>query len=208
MGGMKQLAPGDVYNAHARKLGWDAHCDAPDVFAWPGFAPLLSLWRDLRAGAVLPRRSAMTARRLKDVLPDIALYEKVAPGSPGVYRVRLTGTEFAQVYGEHAGKLLNECLMPGPAFRFQVGLDEVLEALRPLRFIARADCVDRKFVSGEFCALPLADEQDRPSMVMLCARFSAVPFEDFLAEVSASDTQAKSRARASRVSEPSTAMCP
>jgi hypothetical protein len=120
--------------------------------------------------------------------------------------VRLVGTEFAKVYGEHAGKLLNECLMPGPAFRFQLGLDEVLQALRPLRFIASADCVDRKFVSGEFCALPLADEQDCPSMVLLCARFSAVPFEDFLA--AASDAQAKSRARALRVSAPSTAMCP
>jgi hypothetical protein len=70
---MKQVAPGDIYNGHARKLGWDAHCDAPDVFAWPGFATLLSLWRDLRNGAVLPRRSAMTARRLKDFRPDIAL---------------------------------------------------------------------------------------------------------------------------------------
>ena len=203
---MRTVSPGDVYNAHARSKGWDAHCDAPEVFAWPGFAPLLALWRDLRGDALLPRRSAMTARRLKDFLRVLALYQKIAPGSPGVYRVRLVGTEFAKVYGENAGKLLNECLMPGPAFRFQVGLDEVMEAMRPLRFIARADCADRKFVSGEFCGLPLADDGDRPSMVMLCARFSAVPFEDFLAQVSASDAQAKSRARASRVSVASTAM--
>jgi hypothetical protein len=205
---MKTVSPGDTYNANARKLGWDAHCDAPKVFAWSGFAPLLALWQELRGDAMLPRRSAMTARRLKNFLPDIALYEKIAPGSPGVYRVRLVGTEFAQVYGENAGKLLNECLMPGPAFRFQLGLDEVLDAMRPLRFIARADCVDRKFVSGEFCGLPLADDRDKPAMVLLCARFSAVPFEDFLAEVSASDAQAKSLASAARVSAPSTAMWP
>ena len=200
--------PGDIYNMHARKKGWDARCDAPDVFLWPGFAPLLSLWNDLRGAAPMPRRSAMTARRLKTFLPDIALYEKVAPGSPSVWRVRLTGTEFATVYGEHSGKLLNECLMPGPAFRFQIGLDEVMDARRPLRFIARCDCVDRKFLSGEFCGLPLADDQDRPAMVLLCARFSAERFEDFLAAASASDRQAKSVASAARVSAPSTAMCP
>jgi hypothetical protein len=205
---MKTAAPGDLYNAHARSKGWDAYCDAPETFAWPGFAPLLALWRELRGDAMLPRRSAFTARRLKDLLPDIALYEKIAPGSPGVWRVRLVGTGFAQVYGENAGKLLNECLMPGPAFRFQVGLDEVMDAMRPLRFIARADCADRKFVSGEFCGLPLANDRDEPAMVLLCARFSAVPFEDLLAEVFASDAQAKSRARAVRVSSPSTAMWP
>ncbi|HEY0266162.1 MAG TPA: PAS domain-containing protein, partial [Rhizomicrobium sp.] len=176
---MDQAAPGEVYNAHARRLGWDARCDAPHTFAWPGFAPLLSLWQDLRGTAALPRRSALTARRLKGVLPDIALYERIATGSPGTWRVRLVGTEFAKVYGETAGQLLGECLMPGPAFRFQLGLDEVMAAGRPLRFIARCDCVDRKFLSGEFCALPLADDQDRPAMVLLCARFSGVVFEDF-----------------------------
>jgi hypothetical protein len=84
MDAMRQMSPGETYNAHARKRGWDAHCDAPDVFAWPGFAPLLTLWRDLRNGAVLPRRSAMTARRLKEFLSDIALYEKARRAAPAL----------------------------------------------------------------------------------------------------------------------------
>ncbi len=200
------MQPGDSYNAHARKLGWQARCDAPSAFYWPGFAPLLSLWQELRGTAALPRRSAMTARRLKDFLPDIALYERVAQGSPSAWRVRLVGTQFAQVYGEDAGKLLNECLMPGPAQRFQIGLDEVMDAGRPLRFIASCDCVDRKFLSGEFCALPLADDRDQPALVLLCARFSAVQFEDLLK--AAIDAQTKSLDSAARVSAPSTAMCP
>ncbi len=205
---MAQAAPGEVYNAHALRLGWDARCDAPRTFAWPGFAALLSLWQELRGNAVLPRRSALTARRLKSVLPDIALYERIAQGSPGTWRVRLVGTEFAKVYDGAAGQLLGECLTPGPAFRFQTGLDEVMTAGRPLRFIARCDCVDRNFLSGEFCALPLADDLDQPVMVLLCARFSGVLFEDFLATVSASDRQAKSPDSAARVSDASTAIWP
>jgi hypothetical protein len=203
---MKTVAPGEIYNAHARSKGWDGYCDAPDVFAWPGFSVLLALWRDLRGDAALPRRAAMTARRLKEFLPDIALYEKVAPGTPGLYRIRLVGTEFAQVYGDNAGKLVNECVMPGAAFRFQTALDEVLGAMRPLRIISRADCADKKFLSGEFCALPLADDQDRALMVLLCVRFSTMPFKDFLASVLAGDDQAKSLPSAARVSAPRTAM--
>jgi hypothetical protein len=184
---MRMTAPGEVYNAQALEKGWDARCDAPGAFAWAGFTPLLALWEELRGPGALPRRDAMTARRLKQFLSDIALYERIAEGASHVWRLRLAGTQFAQIYGENTGRLLRDWLAPDAAFRFQLGLDEVLAAGVPLRFRARTDCGDKKFMSGEFCALPLADSEGRPAMVMLCAHFSATPWPEFLA-ATGSDT--------------------
>lgn len=185
---MRMAVPGEVYNAHALEKGWDARCDAPAAFAWAGFNPLLALWEELRGAGALPPREAMTARRLKDFLRDIALYERIAEGAAHLWRLRLAGTKFAQVYGENTGRLLRDWLAPDAAFRFQLGLDEVMAAGVPLRFRARTDCGDKKFMSGEFCALPLADSQGRPALVMLCAHFSATPWAEFLAATEANES--------------------
>ena len=72
---MKQAAAGDSYNALALALGWAGYCDSTLQFDSPQFTELAELWQNLRGDAALPKREAMTARRLKDLLPAIALYE-------------------------------------------------------------------------------------------------------------------------------------
>jgi hypothetical protein len=206
---MNRAGPLENYDAQAKALGWAAHCDPALHFDWPGFTDLVRLWNDLRGDAVLPAREAMTARRLKDLLPNIALYERfVGPDGNYRHRVRLEGMRFVRIYGTHTGQLVQDFLSPENAARFCAGLDTTLAVMAPLRFLARTDSADANFLSAEFCVLPLADREGQPGMVMLCVRFSAIPWEAYLE--AALDrlklAQAKSLASAARASALSTAI--
>lgn len=167
----------------------------------------MQLWRDLRGDAPLPAREAMTARRLKGLLPNIALYERfTAPDGQTRHRVRLEGMRFVRIYGTHTGQVVQDFLSPENAARFCGGLDTTLAAMAPLRFLARTDSADKNFLSAEFCTMPLADNQGQPSMVMVCVQFSAIPWEVFLADAKERLAQAKSLASAARVSALRTAI--
>lgn len=197
----------ETYQAQAAAAGWAALCDPDLHFDWARFKDLVQLWRDLRGDAALPAREAMTARRLKDLLPNIALYERfTAPDGKHRHRVRLEGMRFVRIYGTHTGQVVQDFLSPENAARFGGGLDTTLAAMAPLRFLARTDSADKNFLSAEFCTMPLADNQGRPNMVMICVQFSAMPWEDFLAGAKDRLAQAKSLASAARVSALRTAI--
>jgi len=178
---MKQAAASDSYNALALELGWAGYCDPTLQFDSPQFTELAELWQNLRGDAVLPKREAMTARRLKDLLPAIALYERfIGPDGNYRHRVRLEGMRFVRIYGTHTGQVVQDYMLPPNAKRFCAGLDTTLEAMTPLRFLARTDSADVNFLSAEFCTMPLADNQGNPTMVMICARYSATPWEAYI----------------------------
>jgi hypothetical protein len=196
---MKQDSFLELYNAKASAAGWATYCDPELHFDWPEFKSLAQLWHDLRGDAPLPAREAMTARRLKDLLPAIALYERIM-GPDGNWRhlVRLEGMRLVHIYGTHTGQLVEDYLPPEHAARFCAGLDTTLAAMAPLRFLARTDSAAANFLSAEFCTMPLADNQGQPSMVMICARFIATPWETYLVQAKERLTQAKSLASAAR----------
>jgi hypothetical protein len=206
---MKQAVPGEIYNALALELGWAGHCDPALHFDWPRFTDLADLWQSLRGDAALPKRDAMTARRLKDLLPGIALYERFTEADGSYrHRVRLEGMRFVRIYGTHTGQVVQDFLSSPNARRFCAGLDTTLAAMAPLRFLARTDSADVNFLSAEFCTMPLADAQGNPNLVMICAQYSATPWEIYFE--AAMDrlkiAQAKSLASAARDSAFSTAI--
>ena len=173
---MQQAAPGEIYNAQAQVLGWASYCDPGLHFDWPNFVSLAHLWHELRGDAPLPRRDAMTAGRLKDLLPNIALYDRVTASDGHVrHRVRLEGTRFARIYGNHTGQVVQDFLPPQHAKRFCLGLETAASAMVPLRFLARTDSADKNFLSAEYCVMPLADNEGRPAVVLVGAHFSATP---------------------------------
>jgi hypothetical protein len=149
----------------------------------------------------------MTARRLKDLLPGIALYERFTEADGSYrHRVRLEGMRFVRIYGAHTGQVVQDYLSPQNAKRFCAGLDTTLAAMRPLRFLARTDSADVNFLCAEFCTMPLADSQGNPTMVMICAHYSATPWEDYFEAAMERLAQAKSLANAARDSALSTAI--
>ncbi len=209
LAGMKQAVPGEIYNAQARVLGWAGYCDPEFHFDWPPFVGLVQLWHELRGGAALPKRDVMTARRLKDLLPNIALYERfTGPDGDVRHRVRLEGTRFACIYGTHTGQVVQDFLAPQHAKRFGLALETTLSAMVPLRFLARTDSAEANFLSAEFCAMPLADDQGHPAMVLICVHFSAVSWDVYFDAAMArlKTAQVKSLASAERAAAVNIAM--
>jgi hypothetical protein len=177
---MENVSPSDAYNACAQARGWAAYADPTQSFDRPNFLSLIQLWRDLAAGETLPRRDSFTPRLLKAFLPDIGLFDRI--DADGRWRGRLLGTRFARVYGDFSGKFFDEVMPSEAVIRVQASLDETLRALGPFRLLARTDTADKNFFSAEYCNLPLADSAGRPTLVLSCAYFAAVPWDEFLAD--------------------------
>jgi hypothetical protein len=206
---MEQASPGEIYNAQARVLGWAGYCDPALQFDWPNFARLAQLWHELRGDKTLPTREMMTARHLKDMLPDIAVYERfTGPDGHWRHRVRLEGMRFVRIYGSHTGEVVQDYLAPEHANRFCLGLNTTLATLAPLRFLARTDSADKNFVSAEFCTLPLANRDGQAAKVLVAAHFSALSWDEYFEEAMdrLKTAQAKSLASAARASAVKTAI--
>ena len=161
-----------AYNAVAMDHGWDAYCDHTLDFQWPAFKILHEIWNKARGNDALPRRSALTARLLKDYLRSLTIYERYFDDD-GVrhYRVRLMGTAFATVYGDQTGKVIDRMFVGEKLIRYNLALDRTLSSPTPLRIIAAADIPDKSFLSAEYFMGPMADAQGQPAMVLTCAHF-------------------------------------
>lgn len=204
----QMIQAAELYNARAQAKGWAGYCDSSLSFHHAPFHRLVGIWHEARGDAPIPSRQAMTARRLKDFLPDLALYERLESEDGRRHRCRLMGMRVARFYGDHTGKVVQEFMPPHNIARFCAGIDDTMDAGVPLRFLARTDSANTDFLSAEYCLLPLTDAQGKTSMVMIAVSFSAVPWESFIAQMQQqlNAAQAKSPASAARVCKPITAM--
>jgi hypothetical protein len=161
------------FNAAATREGWHSICDPTLQFAHPELVKLLELWRVHAGEGAIPLRRVMSARMLKSVLRDVAIYERVAPAE-GVrrYRVRLMGSGFAQIVGDLTGKIIDEAVAPEFATRWHAALDATLGAHAPLRFVGREETSGMIFLTGEFFSAPLMADDGEVSLVLGSARYS------------------------------------
>jgi hypothetical protein len=158
------------YNARAQAEGWQSLCDAALGFHRLEFRVLTATWRSF-ATRQLPSRKDFTPRSLKSLLRNVVIYERVANGTVR-YRVRLMGTAFADVMGDLSGKYLDEALPDAHVTRWQAALDAAIEAGAPLRFVSRADTVDKPFLVGEYFEAPILTDDGSPDMILAAGMFA------------------------------------
>jgi hypothetical protein len=129
----------ESFNAKARNGGWGSFCDPELGFEHPGLASVLAQWREKSGAKPLPARGDFSLRCMKEVLGDMAIYERVATekGRPR-YRVRLMGTTFAETMGDLTGRYLDEAIPEPYLQRWYAALDAAFDAGAPLRFVARS----------------------------------------------------------------------
>jgi hypothetical protein len=161
------------FNAAAAREGWHSICDPTLQFSHPELVKLLELWRVHAGDGGIPFRREMSARMLKSVLRDVAIYERIAP-SEGArrYRVRLMGTGFAHIVGDLTGKFIDESVAAEFVPRWHAALDATLGAHAPLRFIGREDSNRMSFLTGEFFSAPLMADDSQVNLVLGSARYS------------------------------------
>lgn len=167
----------EKFNGRARTEAWPSFCDASLAFQRMEFRLLLATWHDLGNEEHLPSRRELTSHKLKSLLRNIAIYERVTNGKMR-YRVRVMGTAFADIMGDMTGRFLDEALPDEHLPRWQAALDAVLEAGAPLRFVSRADTTGRSFIVGEYFEAPLLDDDGAPTMILAGGHFAARKWSD------------------------------
>lgn len=168
---------GERFNIRARLEGWPSVCDASLAFQRMEFRLLLATWHDFGDEDHLPSRRALTPHKLKSLLRNIAIYEKVTNGKVR-YRVRVMGSAFADIMGDMTGRFLDEAVPEEHLPRWHAALDTVLEAGAPLRFVSRADTACKSHLSGEYFQAPLLDDDGAPTLILAGGHFAARKWSD------------------------------
>jgi len=163
-----RLSRADAFNDWAEAHDWPARCDPDLNFDAPALTDLLGIWREQAGQSGMPQRSQLTARVLKSHLRHISIIERIGDVFPR-YRVRLLGTQLAQMLGEMQGRYLDEVMPPEVAAHWQARLDLALAERSPVRFVSRVDMKKLYFLRSESFWAPLADEREPPSIVLMAA---------------------------------------
>ena len=108
---MNVIAAAKALNQQAVRENWHHFCDPTLSFSTSAYEPLLSLWRKKAGARIMPARSEITPRDLKDVLRHIVLVERDT-ANPSQYSWRLAGSGVTEVLGSHTGKSFQECVPP------------------------------------------------------------------------------------------------
>jgi hypothetical protein len=175
------LEPGARFNAMSAAQGWAGHCDRTLAFRRPELAAMSALWHQAAGDGPIPKRADMGPRALKGHLPNVVIYERLNGGDTYRYRVRLMGTQFAQVMGELTGKFIDSALPAEFVMRWNTALDSVLEAGIPLRFVSRSDTAGKPFLVGEFFEAPLLADDGAMNLVIAAGIFTpAESWQGFL----------------------------
>ena len=179
----RALAPGVKYNTISLAQGWPGLCDPTLAFRRPELAAMGALWRKMAGDAPAPRRGDMSLRALKDHLANVVIYERLDEDTR-CYRVRLMGTQFAQVMGDLTGKLIDEAIPPEFLPRWHAALDAVLDGGVPLRFVSRSDTANKSFLVGEFFEAPLLADNGTMNLVIAAGIFTpAADWHELLANI-------------------------
>ena len=105
--GMNVAASAKLLNQKYVQQKWHYFCDPGLAFTDHFYDRFLATWREKTGAHKMPRRSQMTPRDLKDVLRNIALFERIGQ-NPSSYMFRLIGTGLTEIAGHVTGKTFEE----------------------------------------------------------------------------------------------------
>lgn len=144
-------------------------CDPTLAFTDSSHKRFLSLWRGKAGTRIMPARSELTPRDLKDFLPDIILAHRVGPSQ---YLCRVVGSRVTEVVGPLTGKTIAESAPSELAARWTECADLILDGRQPLRFLGRVHLKGREYLDAENLFVPLADDEGHPAFVMGLCRYT------------------------------------
>lgn len=165
--------PAEILNARAAAEGWPTQFFSRLKFDRPELNGLAAVWREKAKNAPAPHRSDLDARVLKPVLRNITIAESVHEGGQRRFRIRLVGSEIAELFGNHANSYIDEMVPPELLPRWHVPYDTVLESCRPLRVISHFDHPAVNYLTGESLLAPLLDEKGKPTLLIAATYFQS-----------------------------------
>jgi hypothetical protein len=140
----------------------DAASAARDIAepADPIVAAIFGYWEGKRGGRRMPSRADIDPAELRRLLPNVMLYEVVAPGR--LYTIRLVGGAIVDFYGVNSTGQMAGSRMPPDAAAQMIEILTSVVLRRAPRF--RAGLAhwhrDKSYRSFEACFLPLSPDDD------------------------------------------------
>jgi hypothetical protein len=168
-----KVASVEELNRLARRRDWFVEGDVECRFIFGEHNKLDAIWRSKSGVSGIPFRREMTLRLLQPFSKMMVLHERVVdPAGTRRYRVRLIGSQAAQVIGEVSGKFYDEFLPQNSAAMWNAMSDAVLAQGTPIRMLIRADELDKSFLFGEFFVAPLMADDGTVSLIMSVGHFT------------------------------------
>jgi hypothetical protein len=135
--------------------------------AIPALNQVEAYWHALRSGPALPRRSDINPRGLEQVLENVFLLERMAPG---LARFRLSGSHLNTLLGMDArGMPFSSFFSAGSRRDIATALETVFDTPAIVRLSLRARTgIGRPPLTGHVILLPVLDDLGHPSRVLGC----------------------------------------
>ena len=153
------LTPAD-YNLQAEREGWGSRVHPDLTFVQPELRALRDLWfavADKKKS--LPAREDFDASSLEPFLPHMGLIECISQqNGRSRYRVREQGTEMARLFGETAGRFIDEYFPRQSLVRWEMGYDVAIDFGRPVRFTQKFVLPLMSHLDGEAFSAPIVGE--------------------------------------------------
>jgi hypothetical protein len=132
-----------------------------------GFAELRGYWEALRHDGQLPRRSDLDPRGIASTLNRVMMAEKIAPG---LARLRLAGSAYADVLGMEVRGMPLSCLFDPMARKaLEIAVAEVYTGKTAVTLLLEADRgLGRPALSGQLLMLPLRDDDGQVDLMICC----------------------------------------
>ena len=168
---MDVTAAARALNQKAMQQKWHHFCDPTLSFTSSIYEELLATWRAKANGRIMPMRSQITARDLRNVLRNIVLVERDVT-NPKRFSWRLAGQSVTEVLGSHTGKTFDECVPSELLPRWIESMNIILDGAQPMRFIGRVHISGREYLDAEHLYVPLANDNGDPAYVMGLCRYT------------------------------------
>jgi hypothetical protein len=165
-------------NALADRSGWPLICDAHLEFATPQLHRLLEVWRDKRAGRLLPARPDLSIQDLKFIVGNIVFIDVVRQSDRTRFRVRLMGAELERYVAPMTGRFIDEAVSQQFASKWSAKWEAAIEARAPLRTVGRLEFRDQRRIVSENLNAPLAADGETPDIILSAYAFHVLDEQD------------------------------
>jgi hypothetical protein len=133
----------------------------------PQLRQVLDVWNAKRGERRMPSRSDFDMRDLACALPQTSIVQIVHEGDRRRFRIRLMGTSLDQHLAPVTGKFVDEAVPPHFVERWTSLYESAIGPRAPMRVASRTAFRDQLYLIGEGLVLPLSDDGQVPSGVLV-----------------------------------------
>lgn len=133
----------------------------------PALQRALATWHAKRGDRKMPARADFGMRDLAGMLPQTCILQIVPKENGCRFFVRLMGTALDQTLAPITGRFVDEAVPPQFAARWEMMFMSAVDAVAPVRISSRVAYRDQLYLIGEGLIMPLSDDGETSSGVMV-----------------------------------------